>query len=227
MSIPEFTAQVSLYRTSNRYRSSGSECGDLQSGESIVPSDQAYGTINPTFSITDFVKFSPDFLGRYNDSLGLYNVRDCCTNCLASFPCADESCRRQRLFNCSRKCNAEVIGGCGCPPGRSVCEGLCCGPGEVCTLTGCSPPNQVCNNRGGCLGRCLPEGCCPPHRTVCNNHCCEYGWSCTSEGCCPPGVCCESTACPPGKFCCGGKICCSDGADCRLVHGTTEYGCFS
>jgi hypothetical protein len=37
MNIPAFTAQASLYRTSNRYRSSGREAGNLWSGESVVP----------------------------------------------------------------------------------------------------------------------------------------------------------------------------------------------
>jgi hypothetical protein len=216
MNIPGFSAETSLYKTSRHYRSIGKF-------------NQADGTVYPALSINDLVKFSPDFYfdrqGWRDIVSGDISIRGCCRDCLSSFPCADESCRRQRLFDCNRKCNAETIGGCGCPPGRAVCEGLCCGQGEVCTLDGCSPPNQVCNNRR-CLGRCLPEGCCPLGQVVCNNHCCERGWSCTSEGCCPPGVCCESTACPPGKFCCGGKVCCRDGADCRLVHGTSEYGCF-
>src|SRR5262249_42495664 len=136
-----------------------------------------------------------------------------------------ESCRQQRLYHCSRKCGADVIGGCGCPPGREGCGGFCFGAGGKCTLGGCTFPNQVCHNCP-CFGQWLSDGCCPSYRVVCNNRCCEAGWSCTSEGCCPPGVCCESTVCPPGKFCCGGKVCCRDGADCRLVHGTSEYGCF-
>lgn len=37
MNLPGFTAQASLYRTTNRYRSSGSGCGDLRLGEPIVP----------------------------------------------------------------------------------------------------------------------------------------------------------------------------------------------
>jgi hypothetical protein len=37
MNIPRFTAHASLCWTSGRHRSSGFECGDLRSGESIVP----------------------------------------------------------------------------------------------------------------------------------------------------------------------------------------------
>src|ERR1043166_2643636 len=36
MNIPQFTAQVSLYRTSNRYRSAGSELSGLSSTQSVV-----------------------------------------------------------------------------------------------------------------------------------------------------------------------------------------------
>jgi hypothetical protein len=216
MKLPGFSAETSLYKTSRHYRMIGKF-------------DQGDETIYPTLSISDLVKSSPDFsdFARLKPT-DFVSVRACCRDCLR-FPCADESCKRQRSYYCTSKCNAYDIGGCErpCPPGREVCEGLCCGPGEVCTLDGCSPPNLVCNDRI-CFGQCLPGGfCCPPDRVVCNNRCCEWGWSCTSEGCCPPGVCCESAACPPGKFCCGGKVCCRDGADCRLVHGTSEYGCFT
>jgi hypothetical protein len=180
MNIPQFTAQASLYKSSGHYRMIGRF-------------DQGDGTIYPTLSINDFVKSSltlsdleaKSSLFAYLDQISPISVRGCCRQCLQSIPCADESCRRQRLYYCSSKCNAEGIGGCDCPPGRRVCEGLCCGPGEVCTLDGCSPPNQVCNNHGGCLGQCLPEGCCPPDRIVCNNHCCELGVrACASDGNC-------------------------------------------
>lgn len=226
MNIPQFTAQASLYKTSMHYRTIGKF-------------GQADATIYPALSIDDLVKSSTGL--TYFDLLRLFNpngfinvspphlyvsVRECCRDCHNSFLCADEECRRKRAQICNRICDAESIGGCSCPPGRSVCEGHCCKPGDVCTLDGCSPPDQVCNNRGGCLGTCLPDGCCDLGHVVCNNRCCVRGWSCTSEGCCAPGECCESTACPPGKFCCGGKVCCRDGTDCRLVHGTSEYGCF-
>jgi hypothetical protein len=170
MRLPGFSAETSLYKTNRHYRM-------------IAKFGQVDGSIYPTLSINDLVKSSLDF--TYFDGLPPISIRGCCRQCLSSIPCADESCRRQRLGSCTRKCGADVIGGCDCPLGREVCEGLCCGAGEVCTLDGCSPPNQVCNNHGGCLGQCLPEGCCPPHRIVCNNHCCEWGVSvCASDGNC-------------------------------------------
>src|SRR5437867_5536007 len=37
MNIPQFTAQASLYRTSNRYRSSGAELVGSQSAQLVLP----------------------------------------------------------------------------------------------------------------------------------------------------------------------------------------------
>lgn len=181
MRLPGFSAETSLYKTVGHYRTTGI-------------TGPAHESVYPVLAVRDVAHFPftlwnhtagrlSDFI--YTDLWNVVDARSCCQSCLSSIPCADESCRRQRLSHCSRKCNAESIGGCGCPPGRAVCEGLCCRTGEVCTLTGCSPPNQVCNNRGGCLGRCLPDGCCPPHRIVCNNRCCVYGIrSCAADGNC-------------------------------------------
>jgi hypothetical protein len=137
------------------------------------------------------------------------SVRGCCRQCLSSMPCADESCRRQRLGSCTRQCDARSIGGCDCPPDRVVCnsshaDGECCKPGYVCALNGCSAPNEVCHNVGGCLGRCLPDGCCAPGHIVCNNKCCSLGVNaCASDGNC---VACGDEGQPP----CGGSTCKGD-----------------
>lgn len=186
MNLPGFSAETSLYNTSAYYRT-------------MANFGQAAVSLSSALSINDYTKFSPDLrdlLSRplvdsiYVDLSPRISARTCCQSCLAKTPCADESCRRQRLSSCTRKCGAEVIGGCACPPDRVVCnslraDGECCKPGEVCTLDGCSPPNQVCHNRGGCFGRCLPDGCCPPHRIVCNNQCCPWGvTACASDGNC-------------------------------------------
>jgi hypothetical protein len=181
MRLPGFSAEISLYKNSRHYRTTGIFG---QTDESVYHVRSISDLVKSPLTLRHHTASSLiDFI--YSDVLTPISVRRCCQDCLSSFPCADESCRRQRLFDCSRKCNAEVIGGCGCPPGRAVCEGHCCRPGEVCTLTGCSPPNQVCNNRGGCLGRCLPEGCCQPPRIVCNNRCCAFGVrACASDGNC-------------------------------------------
>jgi hypothetical protein len=228
MNIPKFTAQASLYRTSRHYRMTATF-------------DDTYGTMYPAFSITDFVKISPDFLDPivsvnlsitdfvkispdFLDPIVSLNPRVCCRNCLASFPCADESCRRQRLSFCTHECDAYHIGGCACPPGRTVCEGQCCGEGEVCTTDGCCSPNQACNNR--CCGygeKCTPVGCCLWDSVVCGGRCCPPGTKCCPGGiCCPAGTqCCGGGYCAHGRKCCQNKWCCSQGTTCASdgCHG--------
>ena len=216
MNIPGFNADTSLYKTNNHYRVNGSY-------------SRAGNELEPMLSLNDLIEISPHYLnlGPILREHDVYvSARACCQNCM-TFPCADEQCRRQRLYHCTQKCQAQHIGGCGCPPGRTVCDGMCCRPGEVCTLDGCANPSSVClGHRCGPGERCTPAGCCGLNNEFCKDHCCPLGWTCSSHGCCPPGICCESTPCPPGKFCCGGQVCCSGGAECRIVYGTSEYGCF-
>lgn len=217
MNMPGFSADSSLYKTTNLYCKIGNF-------------GRAKEAVNPMFSLKEFVEISPDYF-RFGPAvqreLNAYvSKRACCQNCM-NFPCADEQCRRQLLSYCSTKCKAQDIGGCGCPPDRAACEGLCCRAGEVCTLDGCADPASVClNRRCGPEERCTPAGCCKLDNVFCKDRCCPSGWTCSSEGCCPPGVCCESTPCAAGKFCCGGQVCCQNGAECRVVHGTSHYGCF-
>jgi len=101
MRLPGFNAETSLYKPSSHYRMTG-----------IV--GQADRAIYPTLSISDVVKLSPDFtdFARLQPT-DFVSVRACCRDCLLSIPCADESCRRQRLYHCTSKCNAELTGGCG------------------------------------------------------------------------------------------------------------------
>ena len=188
MRLPGFTGQTSLYRTASHYRGIAQP---RPSATGMVPAHFPYDlATSPLFMPDRITRSALDFL--QSDLVALLSPRTCCRLCLGSIPCADESCRRQRLHTCNRKCGAGVIGGCNCPPGRVVCDssravGECCRDGEVCALDGCSPPNQICNGRGGCLGRCLPGGCCPPHRIVCNDECCAYGvTSCSEDGTCVP-----------------------------------------
>src|SRR5438128_5795212 len=143
MNIPAFTAESSLYRSRKSYRATAKSSASLP-----AQFGQAEGIIYPTLSISNIVKSSLGSSGLVGRSLHDFiyvgrvppiSVRGCCQQCLSSIPCADESCRRQRLGSCTRECGAEVIGGCECPEDRVVCtslraDGECCKPGEVCTL---------------------------------------------------------------------------------------------
>lgn len=209
MRTPGFSAETSLYRTRHNYRLT-------------VAHGPRSGALHPSSFVVDIHDLS------HHGTAVFVDPRSCCRDCLASIPCADESCRRQRLFECTNRCNAAGIGGCDCPPDRVGCHGMCCRSGEVCTVDGCGPPNQLCHGRLCAPGeRCTSAGCCGVGNVVCQDRCCQPGWSCTSEGCCPPGYCCETAACPPGKSCCGGTVCCPAGAECRIVNGTSQYGCFT
>jgi hypothetical protein len=205
MRMPGFSAETSLYETTAHYRLVAQHG---HPGKGIVPAKFPYEFTQGTLYVTDLVSSSlRDFI--YSDFLAPVSPRECCRRCVGSFPCADEPCRRQRLHSCSRKCRAEVIGGCGCPPGRAVCnssraDGECCRAGEVCASNGCFPPNQICKGLGGCLGKCLPSGCCPPHRIVCNNECCAYG----VKACSPDGFCVGCGA--EGESPCPGLTCKGD-----------------
>jgi len=110
MRLPGFTAETSLYKTIGHYRT-------------VARFGQADGSIYPMLSLDDLVKSSldlTDLIVRFSRDLIYVNrvppisVRGCCQRCLSSIPCADESCRRQRSFSCTRRCGGEVIGGCEC-----------------------------------------------------------------------------------------------------------------
>jgi hypothetical protein len=211
MRLPQFTAERALYKTSRTYRAV-SHYGRADGGAGPALSYHKHGA-----SLFDLIHRGPHIID-YLD------VRACCRDCLR-FPCADESCRRQRAHYCTTKCNAAGIGGCECPPGRTVCEGACCRPGEACSLDGCAYPNEICHQRR-CLGHCLPSGCCPPHRIVCNNQCCAFGVkvcardgncvSCGYEGDAP----CEGMTCKgdlhPNIDMLTGRLVCT--ASCGHVH---------
>jgi hypothetical protein len=208
MTIPEFTAQASLYRTSNSYRSSSSsEHGDLWSGHGIVP---AY------------------FPGPA--------AKAACNNCLESaltdyFKCIATQGFPFSLIHCSLGAWWDA-GSCivdDCCPRR-------CGPPDVFDLagSGCCDANEHCVDRSDPNSR---SGCCPSDQTVCAGKCCAKGYSCCGDTCCPPnyfclggGFCSEfpgpllpprgaQTPTPPPNNCifggapCGPK-CCPPGLEC-------------
>jgi hypothetical protein len=112
--LPGFTAERSLYIARNHYRS-------------IAPPDLAQGTARPA-------GVSANGLGSFGFGFGLTSTDvprlfvggpECYRACLASIPCADDSCRRQRSNSCSDKCGV-------CPLGSAPCGNKCCPPGLQC-----------------------------------------------------------------------------------------------
>lgn len=216
MNLPEFTAEASLYKSNNRYRSSGSEDGGLLSGESIelayFPGPAAKEACNKclTSAVSDYFEciafegfpFSLIHctLKAWYDS-GACVVDDCCPKrcgppdfgdlagsgcCDANEQCVDRNDRNSRS-------------GC-CPSDQSVCAGKCCAKGESCCGDTCCPANYFCRD-GFCSefpSPLLPPPGTPtptPPRSGCPSGSAPCGFPDSS------GV--IRTCCPPGLQCCG------------------------
>jgi hypothetical protein len=201
MNIPEFTAQASLYRTSNRYRSSGSEFGDLGPGASVLP---AYYP-------------GPAAQAACNNCLN--SAVDDYLKCIASegFPASLIYCTLKAWWD-GGSCVVDD-----CCPKR-------CGPPDFFDLagSGCCDKDENCVDQNDANSR---HGCCPSDQRVCAGKCCAKGESCCGDTCCPPGWFCTAGVCsqflpfgppppppPPPRFCktasdCGlGLQCCPAGA---------------
>lgn len=197
MNMPEFTAQASLYTTSNRYRSSGSEVSGLPSTQSVVA---AYHPGPTTQAICN------GCLQVCSD-----NWRSCENAAIALFwwdPFVLLTALRAKCDSTEERCRN------GC---ADVCCPQLCGPGEPSTSgAGCCDADESCVDQNDPNSR---NGCCPSNQTVCGSKCCPAGFSCIG-GLCTTGF--PNTPPPPlddgcmlfggvqcGKKCCyGGLKCC-------------------
>jgi hypothetical protein len=220
MNMPEFTAQSSLYRTSNRYRSSGSELSGLPSTQSVVaayhpgPSTRKrcdmclQSCANAKNSCEDFVAglvswWNPVaalllYAGCYSDAA---DCRDQCANPPLG-ACCPKACGPLNPFEPGAGCcdgNEQCVDrydpnsrqGC-CPSGQSVCGGKCCAQGESCCGDTCCPSTYYCLDGNFCsqYPSNVPFGNPPPPPPPDNN--CIFG-----------GAPCGNKCCPPGWECCG------------------------
>jgi hypothetical protein len=244
VSLPAFTAQASLYRTSGRYHAAGIAAADAAPDGWIVPS------------------YIP----------GAQTQRDC-DKCLAPFALTRKVCLAKAAVMVAESCITSLFFGCGpaialgyiqaaaCEEGYIAGFGICnipsadeldwdspCCP-KVCGVptpgkagSGCCDHGEACvgsdhpNARDGCcpVGQYCGGDCCAKGATCCGNQCCPEGWHCLEGGICsefysftPPGskppTPPENNIClfggePCGKKCClGGYVCCDDaeGPTCR------------
>lgn len=242
MNIPEFTAQASLYRTSNRYRSSAADFGGSIADQSIVtayiPGPQ---TQNKCSGCTDVC----------------VAVRDVCLAKVAVM--VTEACWASLGFGCGPAIALGYIQAASCESSYLSCFGICnipsaselgwespCCP-KVCGVpTPGSAGTGCCDHGEACVGSDGPntrDGCCPVGQ-YCGGNCCAKGESCCGETCCPPDhFCLDGNNCsaepgyfpntppppppvnncifggvPCGKKCCFGDfVCCNDsgGPVCR------------
>jgi len=225
MSIPEFTAEASLYRTNNRYRSSGSEFEGSPSTQSVVA---AYFPGTATQAKCN--RCSEIDLRNYGGCLTVGAI-----GCIASGPFYPV-------------CAGGVLGACnlGLLGAQALCayDDCCpkrCGPPDFFDLagSGCCDANEQCVDRYDPNSR---QGCCPSDQSVCAGKCCAKGESCCGDTCCPPnyfcrdgGFCSEFPSefpntpppppprysCPPGAAPCGFpdssgviRTCCPPGLQC-------------
>jgi len=239
MNIPEFTAHTSVYRSRNRYSSSGANPDGSTADQSIVP---AYIP-------------GPATQQRCSDCLHNYVVlRDICLAKTAVM--VTEACVGSLGFGCGGAIAWGYQEAMACEEGYAIGFGLCHIPGGLGKLSGpCCPKvcgvhtpgsagSGCCDHGETCMGigkhANTRDGCCPSGR-YCGGNCCAEGESCCGETCCPADhYCLDGYICNelPGTFdttvhptppptvnnCifggepCGGK-CCPPGQQCCLIEG--------
>ena len=187
MNLPPFTAQASLYRTRNRYRSSATDFGGS------IPADSFVAAYIP----------GPETMNACNGCLDGYAVaRNLCT--AKVFATAIQTCSYLGFFAPPCVAAQVLFLEPACYAGYAIGEGYCHIPGGVGPLSGpCCPivcgvhnplvPGSGCCDSGEtCVGSDSPntrDGCCPKGQ-YCNGNCCAIGDSC-----------CGGTCCPAGNFC--------------------------
>jgi hypothetical protein len=196
MNIPAFTAEASLYRTSNRYFSSMANLGDSLANQSVVA---AYipGPESQT----------------------------ACDHCLHNYKVLRDICLAKTAVMWAEACIGSLGFGCGaatawayqeaaaCEEGYLIGYGVCHIPGGLGELSGpCCP--KVCGvPTPGSAG----SGCCD-HGETCKGLGMREN---TRDGCCPVGQDCGSVCCAPDEKCCG-EVCCPKNYYCLDSRSCSE-----
>jgi hypothetical protein len=195
MNIPQFTAQASLYRTSNRYRSSSADCD---------------GSI-PTQSVVAAYIPGPETQNKCSGCIQYCVVTR--NICLAKAGVvAFESCLGTGPLFPLCFAGAIVFYGAGCYSGYAACFGTCHIPGDT-PFSGPCCPKPCGFHTPGIEG----SGCCDLDET-----CVGSGHANTRDGCCPVGQYCAGNCCATVGSCCGGT-CCPAGFSCIGDVCTTGF----
>jgi hypothetical protein len=200
MNIPGFTGHASLYRTSARYRSSGSYGGYESAGDAIQP---AYMP-------------SPETMKGCNECMAtctdifqgclVAGAATCAAACVASGPLYP-ACYAACLGGSLGVCDLQLLG---CEFGKCMAprpeffgwepfgKSPCC-PKPCAFPWGIGDPGQGCCDEGEhCVDpsdRNSRHGCCPSTQSVCGGRCCAPGDSCCGRECCPAGWFCVDGVC--------------------------------
>jgi len=182
MNMPAFTAQASLYRSSNHYRRSGTDSGDSYSGQTVVaaymPGPETQRACN------NCIEGCAETLAQCAAIAALPLVAcvfpPACIGAAAVAGAALAACNvnslaciaRSNLLRCGPK-------GCGTPNPFDPGEG-CCDENEACV----DPYDR--NSR---------RGCCPSDQVVCAGKCCPTAHTCCGGTCCPPNHFCRDGFC--------------------------------
>lgn len=206
MNIPSFTAQASLYRTSNRYRSSGGDFGCSIAVESVV------APYIPELSPMDTVVLA------YFPGPG---TRHDCNDCLGGVAKALIICGGTAAISAAAVCATT-----GWFTFGLSCAGAAAAYGAA--LIGCNAAALVAT--GICAATtCCPKLCGVPNPFDPGSGCCDSDETCVDQndpnsrhGCCPVGRDCGSVCCAPGEKCCG-EICCPLNYYCVDNRTCSEY----
>jgi hypothetical protein len=181
MNMPAFSAQASLYRASNHYRSSVADFGGLTTDQSVIA---AYIT-------------GSDTQQRCSDCLQIPRLkRDICLAKTAWMVAS--YCGITGIFTFGSSCAVAIGMGAlqtaACEADYLIEEGYC----HIPDAGRCCP--KVC---GVHTPEIAGSGCCEKGETCKGLGVREN----TRDGCCPVGRDCGSVCCAPGEKCCG-EICC-------------------
>jgi hypothetical protein len=190
MNIPAFTAQASLYRTSNLYRAFGDFGGSI-ADESVVAA------------------YIPGPATRQRCSDCTYACEAERNTCLLKVAAAAaEGCILSGSpWGCVLSAIDHIGEAADCYIPYETCRGYCHIPGpdsrccpKLCAFSPFKDGTGCCDLDEACLGSDHPntrDGCCPVGQ-YCGGNCCATGESCCGDKCCPAGYSCIDGICTTG-----------------------------
>src|SRR6266850_5982083 len=183
MNIPQFTAQASLYRTNNRYRS------------------LAFDYASPPKTVLVPQLGGPGFEGLANCLMDCADKHPTWTAEQCNKICSDPGGFKVPTYHPGQttqiRCNDCIKS---CAIERSTCDLRVAAaldwwnlPGGVLLHWGCADEEASC--RRSCnapiLGPCCPKACGPRDSSNPGEGCCDRGDSCCGGTCCPPNFICH------------------------------------
>jgi hypothetical protein len=205
MSLPNFTAQVSLYRSSKHYRGSATGAGGSPPGGSIAP---AYFPGPATEAACQ--RCAGNCVKEYDVESGLI-AAGVVLGCLSVVGCPGavatggeaQAAADGRLASCIAICEFPGLPDVPLWPAGGDCCPKLCGPEDP-----FNPGAGCCDLGEHCVDQYDPnsrDGCCPSDQSVCGGSCCAKKESCCGNVCCPQGQPCTDGVCglypplfPPG-----------------------------